>query len=347
MFEGAPFLRPISLCPVSSRTARVGPGRSELLVKACRGSRGQRLRSVWDLTAGLGRDSAVLAAAVANAASGGGAMPTAGSVVMFERCPVVAALLADAVDRISAPAAGEPPAEDEGAQRGAARSRTRGSCRSATVEAGLGSVLSLVRGDALELLEEHCLRAATSGAAARVLLPAAAVATAGPGPAALLGSEHGSGRAVGSARDSATHATAVGDAAVPARVSVPLPEVVYLDPMFPPRGKAAKVKGEMQLLHRLLGSNRHPLEGDAEVWAGESEGERLLALALRLATKRVVVKRPVAARPLGVGAPGAGSAAGGSAAGTGGAGGLAGGGLPAPSHAVVGETSRFDVYLVA
>jgi hypothetical protein len=33
-----------------------------------------------------------------------------------------------------------------------------------------------------------------------------------------------------------------------------VPDVVYLDPMFPPRDKTAKVKKDMALLHRLLGS---------------------------------------------------------------------------------------------
>jgi hypothetical protein len=39
------------------------------------------------------------------------------------------------------------------------------------------------------------------------------------------------------------------------------PEVVYVDPMFPPRTKTALVKKEMQLLHQLLGSNGHQATG--------------------------------------------------------------------------------------
>jgi len=62
------------------------------------------------------------------------------------------------------------------------------------------------------------------------------------------------------------------------------PEVVYLDPMYPPTRRRAEVKKEMQLLHRLLGA------GDA--------GEALLAAALSAAELRVVVKRPVWAPPL-------------------------------------------------
>jgi len=56
------------------------------------------------------------------------------------------------------------------------------------------------------------------------------------------------------------------------------PEVVYLDPMFPERSKAASVKKEMRLLQQLLG---------ADTDTGE-----LFAAALKVATRRVVVKRP-------------------------------------------------------
>lgn len=60
--------------------------------------------------------------------------------------------------------------------------------------------------------------------------------------------------------------------------SGPLPQVVYLDPMFPHRDKSSLVKKEMRLFRPLVGD-------DAD--AGE-----LLAAALALATHRVVVKRP-------------------------------------------------------
>jgi 16S rRNA (guanine1516-N2)-methyltransferase len=65
------------------------------------------------------------------------------------------------------------------------------------------------------------------------------------------------------------------------------PEVIYLDPMFPPRKKKALVKKEMQLLHVLLG----------EAEAGEAEA--LLLLALDVASQRVIVKRPRISPPLG------------------------------------------------
>ncbi|MDN4503055.1 class I SAM-dependent methyltransferase [Alteromonadaceae bacterium BrNp21-10] len=56
------------------------------------------------------------------------------------------------------------------------------------------------------------------------------------------------------------------------------PDVVYLDPMFPHRKKAALVKKEMRLFQQLLGP--------------DEDADLLLAPALAIATKRVVVKRP-------------------------------------------------------
>jgi len=56
------------------------------------------------------------------------------------------------------------------------------------------------------------------------------------------------------------------------------PEVIYLDPMFPERGKRAEVKKEMRLFQRLVGP--------------DEDADGLLAAALRAARKRVVVKRP-------------------------------------------------------
>lgn len=64
----------------------------------------------------------------------------------------------------------------------------------------------------------------------------------------------------------------------------PRPEVVYLDPMFPPRRKRARVKLELELCQRLLG----PTDDAAE----------LVHAARRAATRRVVVKRPAWGEPL-------------------------------------------------
>ncbi|MDP6968551.1 MAG: class I SAM-dependent methyltransferase [Gammaproteobacteria bacterium] len=61
-------------------------------------------------------------------------------------------------------------------------------------------------------------------------------------------------------------------------VAEPLPQVVYLDPMFPHTGKSAQVKKEMALFRTLVGA--------------DLDADLLLAPALALATHRVVVKRP-------------------------------------------------------
>ncbi|MEO0442680.1 MAG: class I SAM-dependent methyltransferase [Pseudomonadota bacterium] len=55
-------------------------------------------------------------------------------------------------------------------------------------------------------------------------------------------------------------------------------DVIYLDPMFPERGKSAQVKKTMAAFHALVGS-----DGDAG---------HLLPMALKKARYRVVVKRP-------------------------------------------------------
>lgn len=90
------------------------------------------------------------------------------------------------------------------------------------------------------------------------------------------------------------------DRAVPA-------EVIYLDPMFPPRDKSAAVKKEMALLQLLLDSDTAP-----------HEAADLLAWALGQDVARVVVKRPTRAAPV------AGAA---------------------PSHHIAGKAVRFDVYV--
>lgn len=62
------------------------------------------------------------------------------------------------------------------------------------------------------------------------------------------------------------------------------PDVVYLDPMYPETGKAAKSRKDMQLLQALLGPDPDP--------------PGLLEAALHIARLRVVVKRPRKAPPL-------------------------------------------------
>ena len=81
-------------------------------------------------------------------------------------------------------------------------------------------------------------------------------------------------------------ASSLGDRPSLGGVSSPedAPDVVYLDPMFPPKKKSALVKVEMRILRRLVGDDPD---------AGE-----LFELARAVARRRVVVKRHRHAEPL-------------------------------------------------
>ena len=65
---------------------------------------------------------------------------------------------------------------------------------------------------------------------------------------------------------------------VPALSGTQLPDVIYIDPMFPDRKKKAAVKKDMVAFHSLLGA--------------DEDADALLDLALQKAVCRVVVKRP-------------------------------------------------------
>lgn len=67
------------------------------------------------------------------------------------------------------------------------------------------------------------------------------------------------------------------------------PEVIYLDPMFPPRSKAAKVKQDLQLLQLLDRRDQDPIA--------------LLRAALTIRARKTVVKRPLKGAPLAGPAP--------------------------------------------
>lgn len=56
------------------------------------------------------------------------------------------------------------------------------------------------------------------------------------------------------------------------------PDIIYCDPMFPPRKKSALVKKEMQYLQKVVGEDK-----DADL---------LIEIAIQKAKRRVVVKRP-------------------------------------------------------
>ncbi len=68
------------------------------------------------------------------------------------------------------------------------------------------------------------------------------------------------------------------------------PDVIYLDPMFPERGKSARVKKEMAVLQEIVGA--------------DDDADQLLCAALTCARYRVVVKRPRLAPVLGTARPG-------------------------------------------
>lgn len=65
------------------------------------------------------------------------------------------------------------------------------------------------------------------------------------------------------------------------------PDVLYLDPMHPPRPKSALPRKEMRLFRQLVGE--------------DSDQEQLLAAARATGVRRVVVKRPSFAPPLALG----------------------------------------------
>lgn len=62
------------------------------------------------------------------------------------------------------------------------------------------------------------------------------------------------------------------------------PDVIYIDPMHPPRQKTALVKKEMQILQKIIGPDLDVAE--------------LITLAISRCTKRVVVKWPERVSPL-------------------------------------------------
>ncbi len=62
------------------------------------------------------------------------------------------------------------------------------------------------------------------------------------------------------------------------------PDVVYIDPMYPPKKGAALPKKEMRICRRLVGDDRDAAE--------------LLTIARQVARRRIVIKRPRHAPPL-------------------------------------------------
>lgn len=96
-------------------------------------------------------------------------------------------------------------------------------------------------------------------------------------------------------------------------------DVVYLDPMFPPRQKQSAVKKGMSILHGILETHIQSVDMMDEQTKQEEE-QQLLLSAIDVARLRVVVKRPIKASPLGDGSK-------------------------KPSYEITGSTNRWDVYV--
>ncbi|PID46921.1 MAG: 16S rRNA methyltransferase [Proteobacteria bacterium] len=64
-----------------------------------------------------------------------------------------------------------------------------------------------------------------------------------------------------------------------ALVAEDYPQLIYLDPMFPERGKQAQVKKAMRFFHDIVGE--------------DADADQLLEIALQRAIERIIVKRPL------------------------------------------------------
>lgn len=202
-------------------------GRGQAIAKAIGIKKGRPLPSVWDLTAGLGRDSFVLAWLGCRVAA-------------VERDARIFALLQDGLRRALE--------EQESA-------------------AGLGDRLQVFHADAMTWLQAQAFIASDTATAANPSNP-------------------------------------------------PLPDVLYLDPMHPPRRKSAQVRKEMRMFRELVGT--------------DPDAQSLLTAALSAAEAvgagRVVVKRPRHGEPLLPVGEGANPAL-------------------QPNHQFQGKSTRFDIYL--
>lgn len=182
---------------------------------------------IYDLTAGLARDSMIMLSSVAGNTETSSIPPI--KVHMVERDPLVASLLLDAMRRL-----------DILDSKGSSIAKFISKC------------LSMEEGDALSVLQRL------------------------------------------------SDANSTSDFSL---VPYP-PDIVYLDPMFPPRKKkASAVKKDMAMLHSLLETatvsedkERHEESEKARL----KEEQQLLRAACNAATRRVVVKRPANALPLGL-----------------------------------------------
>ena len=83
------------------------------------------------------------------------------------------------------------------------------------------------------------------------------------------------------------------------------PEIVFVDPMHPPRNKSALVKAEMRQIRAIVGI--------------DDDQTRLMQTALAHASRRVVLKWPAKAAPMAD--------------------------IPPASHQIIGKSVRYDVFM--
>lgn len=258
----------VDLCPSSDTrlgyrmnlTSNKSGSGNELLLKALGMKKMLSLDKqqlvIYDLTAGLARDSMIMLSSVISDIEESKVQPL--RLHMVERDPLVASLLKDAIRRLDI--------------------LTNLNSHEGNIAKLLSKSLSMEEGDAHSVLE-------------RMLTDARSID------------------------------------------SVPYPpDIVYLDPMFPPRKKkASAVKKDMAMLHSLLGTatmSNDTSESEEVEKVRLEEEQQLLVAACNAAKRRVVVKRPANALPLGACEDEDGDD------------------IPVPSYDIRGNINRWDVYII-
>lgn len=241
----------------------------ELLVRAARVKGGNSAgdddahesRRPWaiDMTAGLGEDSLLLAAA-------------GFAVTMYECDPVIAALLRDALRR-----AAEMPELAEIVSRMELAEGDSVVGLATLADGAVGGSQGAGASAGGVVLEDRPGGAVGVGETADRIIAGEAAGMDGEAPADGIGDAGERTRAAGAAGASG-FADGSSGASLPAGI-LRCPDVVYLDPMFPGRTKSAAVKKKFQLLHHLE--------------APCANEEELVRAALVARPRKVIIKRPI------------------------------------------------------
>ena len=245
---------------------QTGGGGSELLLKAIKVKNNiDNGAIIYDLTAGFGQDSAVMALG-----------SNANQVIMIERDPIIALLLQDALRRLKLFSL------SYDTQKKDLHLLDKQEINSIQRALQLSSKLKLIVGDATQIMKSIYI----------------------------------------SNRDISNNATNSSLVNVdyhhtihPKNLPYPIPDVCYLDPMFPVRTKSAAVNKNIQILHGLLHTHKksntntskdvdgYNLDDDTTKIDGDFERAlseySLLQSAMDVARIRVVVKRPIHSSNLG------------------------------------------------